>query len=125
MRLRKIGTPLIEYELHQPLAVRLKHIHCVFTTDITIRGVAVFEEAENITFKVVIHHEQQYSIWPDNRENAPGWRDAGCSGGRQQCLEFIESKWADMRPASLRNAQALPESTTALKNAGLEKFGLD
>lgn len=81
----------------------------------------MFEEKGNNTFKVVINSEEQYSIWPDNRENAPGWQDAGCSGRRQQCLEFIESKWTDMRPASLRKAQAVPESPPALKDAGLDK----
>ncbi|MFS1524198.1 MbtH family protein [Microbulbifer sp. 2304DJ12-6] len=75
----------------------------------------MFAEAENITFKVVINHEQQYSIWPDRRENAPGWQDAGCSGSRQQCLDFIAAKWTDMRPASLRNAQAMFDAKAAEK----------
>ena len=28
-------------------------------------------------YKVVINHEEQYSLWPIDRDNPPGWRDAG------------------------------------------------
>jgi MbtH-like protein len=28
-------------------------------------------------YKVVVNHEEQYSIWPAERENPLGWRDAG------------------------------------------------
>ena len=54
------------------------------------------------SFKVVVNHEEQYSIWPAERENAPGWRDAGRTGSKEECLAFIESVWTDMRPLSLR-----------------------
>jgi MbtH protein len=66
----------------------------------------MFDESENITFNVVINHEKQYSIWPANRENAPGWQDAGFSGSKKQCLDFIEGQWTDMRPDSLRKAMS-------------------
>ncbi|MEH1102315.1 MbtH family protein [Micromonospora sp. CPCC 205561] len=33
-----------------------------------------------------------------------GWRDAGRTGSRQECLEHIERVWTDMRPRSLRRA---------------------
>ena len=56
------------------------------------------------TFKVVVNHEEQYSIWPVDRENAPGWRDAGKSGPKEECLAWIKEVWTDMRPLSLRKA---------------------
>jgi MbtH protein len=52
--------------------------------------------------KVVVNHEEQYSIWPTDRENAPGWRDAGKTGTKEECLSWIKEAWTDMRPASLR-----------------------
>ncbi len=55
-------------------------------------------------YKVVLNHEEQYSIWPVDRENAPGWRDSGTQGSKAECLEFIKSVWVDMRPLSLREA---------------------
>jgi MbtH protein len=53
-------------------------------------------------YKVVLNHEEQYSIWPADRENAPGWRDAGQTGTKSECLAYIERVWTDMRPLSLR-----------------------
>src|SRR4051812_805783 len=66
-----------------------------------------WEEREDTTiYKVVINHEEQYSIWPADRENALGWRDAGKTGTKQECLAYIEEVWTDMRPLSLRKAMA-------------------
>ena len=31
-------------------------------------------------------HGEQYSIWPADRENAPGWHDAGPTGTKEDCL---------------------------------------
>jgi uncharacterized protein YbdZ (MbtH family) len=53
-------------------------------------------------YKVVINHEAQYSIWPEERENPPGWNEVGASGSKQECLDYIEKVWTDMRPLSLR-----------------------
>ncbi|KAF3884405.1 MULTISPECIES: MbtH family protein [Nostocales] len=53
-------------------------------------------------YKVVVNHEQQYSIWPSERENALGWTDVGKSGTKAECLDYIKEVWTDMRPLSLR-----------------------
>jgi MbtH protein len=53
-------------------------------------------------YKVVVNHEDQYSIWPADRENALGWTDAGKTGIKSECLEYIKEVWTDMRPLSLR-----------------------
>lgn len=53
-------------------------------------------------YKVVVNAEEQYSIWPIEREHAPGWRDAGKSGTKEECLAAIQEIWTDMRPLSLR-----------------------
>lgn len=55
-------------------------------------------------YKVVRNHEEQYSIWAEERPNPPGWRDAGFAGTRQECLARIDRVWTDMRPRSLREA---------------------
>jgi len=61
------------------------------------------DESEDTTpYKVVVNHEEQYSIWPAARENAPGWRDAGKQGTKAECLAHIGEIWTDMRPLSLR-----------------------
>jgi MbtH protein len=60
------------------------------------------EREDNTIYKVVVNHEEQYSIWPADRENALGWRDAGKQGTKAECLAYIEEVWTDMRPLSLR-----------------------
>ncbi len=61
------------------------------------------EETEDLTvYKVVVNHEEQYSIWPVERDNPPGWRDGGKSGSKAECLAHIKEVWTDMRPLSLR-----------------------
>jgi MbtH protein len=61
------------------------------------------EETEDTTnYKVVVNHEEQYSIWPVDRENALGWTDFGKSGSKAECLSCIKDVWTDMRPLSLR-----------------------
>jgi len=60
------------------------------------------ETEDNTIYKVVVNDEEQYSIWPADRENALGWRDAGKSGTKEECLAYIKEVWTDMRPLSLR-----------------------
>jgi MbtH protein len=63
-------------------------------------------DEDTTIYKVVVNDEEQYSIWPANRANALGWRDAGASGLRSDCLAFIADRWTDMRPRSLREQMA-------------------
>jgi MbtH protein len=60
------------------------------------------EQEDNTIYKVVINAEEQYSIWPADREDPLGWKDAGKSGSKQECLRYIQEVWTDMRPLSLR-----------------------
>ncbi len=50
---------------------------------------------DTLLYKVVINHEEQYSIWPVDRENAAGWQDAGKSGSKAECLTFIKEVWTE------------------------------
>ena len=48
---------------------------------------------------VVINHEEQYSIWPADKELPRDWKSIGVKGDRERCmLYFIEEVWTDMRP---------------------------
>ncbi|MFZ5893339.1 MAG: MbtH family protein [Myxococcota bacterium] len=59
-------------------------------------------DSEETTFRVVINHEEQYSIWPDYLEIPNGWREVGKVGKKAECLAYINEHWTDMRPLSLR-----------------------
>ena len=61
------------------------------------------DDADDDTiYKVAFNHDEQYSIRPPDRDNAPGWRDGGRTGTTAECLAFIKQVWVDMRPLSLR-----------------------
>ena len=60
------------------------------------------DEEDNTIYRVVVNHEEQYSIWPAVRELPLGWNDAGKTGSKQECLDYIQEVWTDMRPLSLR-----------------------
>jgi MbtH protein len=60
------------------------------------------EQEDNTVYKVVVNHEEQYSIWPTDRASPLGWNDAGKSGSKAECLAYIKEVWTDMRPLSLR-----------------------
>jgi len=60
------------------------------------------EEADERIYKVIVNHEEQYSIWPADRESPLGWSDVGKTGPKQECLDYIKEVWTDMRPLSLR-----------------------
>lgn len=65
------------------------------------------ENAETAgTYRVVVNHEEQYSIREADRELPAGWLDAGMTGTRDECLEHIGEVWTDMRPLSLRDRMA-------------------
>ena len=55
-----------------------------------------------ISYKVVVNHEEQYSVWPADRPNKRGWRNEGKTGTLDQCQRYIRKVWTDMRPLSLR-----------------------
>lgn len=55
-------------------------------------------------YRVVVNDEEQYSVWPADRETPPGWRGTRTTGTREHCLAWIGEVWTDMRPRSLREA---------------------
>ena len=64
------------------------------------------DTADTIIYKVVINHEEQYSLWPADREPPLGWQEVGKQGLKAECLAYIKDVWTDMRPLSLRQKMA-------------------
>ncbi|MER7418290.1 MbtH family protein [Micromonospora peucetia] len=69
------------------------------------------DQASTIRYRVVVNHEEQYSIWPEERENPLGWDDAGFAGAKEDCLAHIREIWTDITPLSVRNALRSDETT--------------
>jgi len=57
---------------------------------------------DRTVYQVVINDEEQYSIWPADRERPPGWRAAPMRGTKSECLDYVREVWTDMTPRSLR-----------------------
>jgi uncharacterized protein YbdZ (MbtH family) len=70
-----------------------------------------------VSYRVVVNDEEQHSIWPDGRDLPSGWRAVGNSRSREECLEYIEKNWTDMRPRSLRERM---EKRASLRQADEE-----
>jgi len=81
-------------------ACNSKNIDTFWTTEVAKMNTDETEDTR--IYKVVVNHEEQYSIWPADRENALGWKDAGKEGLKAECLAYIKEVWTDMRPLSLR-----------------------
>jgi MbtH protein len=71
------------------------------------------EREDNTIYKVVVNHEEQYSIWPAEREPPLGWMEVGKSGLKAECLAYIKEVWTDMRLLSLRKKMEEPEITSS------------
>ncbi len=73
------------------------------------------EHDETKIYKVIISEEEQYSIWPEDREIPPGWRAEGKTGTKAECLEHMQYVWTDMRARSLREKM---EEAERRRNSG-------
>lgn len=60
------------------------------------------EQEDARTYLVVVNAEEQYSIWPVDKQVPAGWNAVGKQGRKSECLQYIEEVWTDMRPLSLR-----------------------
>ena len=75
------------------------------------------EQEDTTIYKVVVNHEEQYSILPSYRDNPLGWTDAGKTGLKDECLAYIKDVWTDMRPLSLRKWMAEQAEQTGTEAA--------
>ena len=71
-----------------------------------------WEREDTTVYRVVVNHEEQYSIWPADRPAPAGWRELEKTGLKQECLDYISEVWTDMRPLSVRRQMdALEDSS--------------
>ncbi|GAA4525483.1 MbtH family protein [Amycolatopsis samaneae] len=61
-------------------------------------------EDENGRFLVLVNDEGQHSLWPSFAEVPAGWTKVFGEESRQACLDYVETRWTDMRPRSLVRA---------------------
>jgi MbtH protein len=59
-------------------------------------------------FVVLVNDEDQHSLWPVKLAVPAGWRVVFGEAGRQDCLDYVEQNWTDIRPRSAR--RTVPQS---------------
>jgi MbtH protein len=57
--------------------------------------------------KVLVNHEEQYSLWSEYTPIPAGWREVKL-GSKEECLAYVREVWTDMRPLSLRQKMNKP-----------------
>ncbi|HET6858679.1 MAG TPA: MbtH family protein [Streptomyces sp.] len=56
---------------------------------------------EDARHYVLVNAENQHSLWPAFAEVPAGWTVAHGADSRQNCVDYVDAHWTDMRPASL------------------------
>jgi len=66
-----------------------------------------FDDPEG-EYLVLVNDEGQCSLWPAFVAVPAGWSIAHAKDTRQACLDHVEQRWTDMRPASLARRMDAP-----------------
>jgi MbtH protein len=61
-------------------------------------------EDPDASYLVLVNAEGQHSLWPVFADVPGGWETVFGEAGRQECIDYIENSWRDMRPKSLIEA---------------------
>jgi MbtH protein len=56
---------------------------------------------EEDVYLVLVNDEAQFSLWPSTIAVPDGWATVLEASSRQECLEYIDTHWLDMRPKSV------------------------
>ena len=67
-------------------------------------------ENPDAQYLVLVNDELQHSLWPVFTDVPAGWNVALPAASRQECLDYVEEHWTDMRPKSLADAMARTEA---------------
>ncbi|WP_280424084.1 MbtH family protein [Nocardia carnea] len=68
-----------------------------------------FDDEDGV-FLVLVNDEGQHSLWPSFADVPSGWSAVFGESSRSACLDYVEQNWTDMRPNSLRQADAVPST---------------
>jgi len=54
----------------------------------------------NGRYLVLRNEAGQYSLWPATADIPPGWACALRESSRQECLDYVDGNWSDLRSAA-------------------------
>lgn len=53
-------------------------------------------------YRILKNDEDQYSLWPSEKNIPNGWKDIGVDGTGDECKKWLDENWTDLRPKSLK-----------------------
>jgi len=53
-------------------------------------------------YQVITNDEGQHAVWTSKGEIPVGWKPAEFMGNLEECSDYIEKVWTDMRPLSMQ-----------------------
>lgn len=54
--------------------------------------------SDKTIFTVIIGQENEFTIWPQDKEIPVGWKSVGQSGTKEECMDYIQEVWTDPLP---------------------------
>ncbi len=60
------------------------------------------ENEDETVDRILVNHDEEFSVSPADQENAPNWRDLGKSGSKEQSPGHIKEFWTGMRLFSFK-----------------------
>ncbi|MEW2574963.1 amino acid adenylation domain-containing protein [Streptomyces syringium] len=62
-------------------------------------------------YMVLVNSEGQYALWAGHLDTPAGWRVACRKSSRQECLDYVDEHWADIRPKNPTGDGTVPVGT--------------
>ena len=53
-------------------------------------------------FVVLVNDEEQYGLFPAGTDAPDGWQPDGFEGSEADCVAYVDERWTDLRPRTLR-----------------------
>jgi MbtH protein len=53
---------------------------------------------DSLEFVILVNELQQHSLWPLFKTIPQGWKQVFGPSSRENCLEYVETNWTDIRP---------------------------
>ena len=53
---------------------------------------------DSLEFVILVNALQQHSLWPLFKTIPQGWKQLFGPSSRENCLEYVETNWTDIRP---------------------------
>ena len=54
--------------------------------------------SDKTIFIVIIGQENEFTIWPQDKEIPVGWKSVGQPGTKEECKDYIQEVWTDPLP---------------------------